>query len=247
MFVSAQLGLAELALSGCTMSSDHLYVFPNGSRLEDTIEAARTVGIRFHPTRGAMSVGESAGGLPPDSLVEREADILADMVRVVDAFHDPRPSAMVRVGLAPCSPFSVSTGLMRDAAALARDKGVMLHTHLAENDEDVAYSLSQFGCRPGQYAEDLGWTGDHVWHAHCVKLDAGRDRPLRAHRHRGRALPLLELPARLGHRAGPGDARRRRQGRRSASTARRATTPATCSPRRGWRCCCSGSGTAPTR
>lgn len=173
MFVSAQLGLAELALSGCTMSSDHLYVFPNGARLEDTIEAARTVGIRFHPTRGAMSVGESAGGLPPDSLVEKEPDILADMVRVVDAFHDPKPGAMVRVGLAPCSPFSVSTGLMRDAAALARDKGVMLHTHLAENDEDIAYSLSQFGCRPGQYAEDLGWTGDHVWHAHCVKLDAG--------------------------------------------------------------------------
>jgi cytosine/adenosine deaminase-related metal-dependent hydrolase len=155
------------------MSSDHLYIFPNGVRLEDTIEAAATVGIRFHPTRGAMSVGESAGGLPPDSLVEPEPAILNDMARVVDAFHDPSPGAMVRVGLAPCSPFSVSTGLMRDAAALARDKGVMLHTHLAENDEDVAYSLAQFGCRPGQYAEDLGWTGDHVWHAHCVKLDAG--------------------------------------------------------------------------
>ena len=120
-----------------------------------------------------MSVGESAGGLPPDSLVEAEPAILADMVRVVDAFHDPAPGAMVRVGLAPCSPFSVSTGLMADAAALARDKGVMLHTHLAENDEDIAYSLAQFGCRPGQYAEDLGWTGEHVWHAHCVKLDAG--------------------------------------------------------------------------
>ena len=141
MFVSAQLGLAELALSGCTMSSDHLYLFPNGSRLEDTIEAAGTVGIRFHPTRGAMSVGESAGGLPPDSVVEAEPAILADMVRVVDAFHDPSPGAMVRVGLAPCSPFSVSTGLMADAAALARDKGVMLHTHLAENEEDIAYSL----------------------------------------------------------------------------------------------------------
>jgi cytosine/adenosine deaminase-related metal-dependent hydrolase len=172
MFVSAQLGLAELALSGCTMSSDHLYLFPNGVRLEDTIEAAGTVGIRFHPTRGAMSLGESAGGLPPDSLVEPEPAILDDMVRVVDAFHDPSPGAMVRVGLAPCSPFSVSTGLMRDAAELARDKGVMLHTHLAENDEDVAYSLARFGCRPGQYAENLGWTGDHVWHAHCVKLDA---------------------------------------------------------------------------
>ena len=142
-------------------------------RLEDTIEAAAAVGVRFHPTRGAMSVGESAGGLPPDSLVEEERAILDDMIRVVDAFHDPSPSAMVRVGLAPCSPFSVSRGLMRDAAELARDKGVMLHTHLAENEEDIAYSLAQFGCRPGQYAEDLGWTGAHVWHAHCVRLDAG--------------------------------------------------------------------------
>jgi cytosine/adenosine deaminase-related metal-dependent hydrolase len=166
------VGLAELALSGCTQSSDHLYLFPGGSRLDDTIEAAREIGIRFHPTRGAMSIGETAGGLPPDSLVEREADILTDMARVVDRFHDPAEGAMVRVGLAPCSPFSVSRDLMREAALLARDKGVMLHTHLAENDEDVAYSLAKFGCRPGQYAEDLGWTGDDVWHAHCVKLDS---------------------------------------------------------------------------
>ena len=173
MFVSAQVGLAELALSGCTMTSDHLYLYPNGARLDDTIAAAGEVGLRFHPTRGAMSIGESAGGLPPDSLVEREAAILEDMVRVVDAHHDARDGAMVRVGLAPCSPFSVSRDLMRDAALLARDKGVMLHTHLAENDEDIAYSLAKFGCLPGQYAEDLGWTGDDVWHAHCVKLDAG--------------------------------------------------------------------------
>ncbi|QYZ71691.1 8-oxoguanine deaminase [Neotabrizicola shimadae] len=171
MFVSAQVGLAELALSGCTLTSDHLYLYPNGSRLDDTIAAAREVGLRFHPTRGAMSIGESAGGLPPDSLVENERAILEDCIRVVDAFHDAAPGAMVRVGLAPCSPFSVSRELMRDAALLARDKGVMLHTHLAENDEDIAYSLAQFGCRPGQYAEDLGWTGPDVWHAHCVKLD----------------------------------------------------------------------------
>ncbi len=169
--VSATIGLAELALSGCTTSSDHLYVFPNGARLEDTIDAAREIGLRFHPTRGAMSIGESAGGLPPDSLVEREAAILNDTIRVIDAFHDPAPGSMCRVGVAPCSPFSVSRDLMRDAALLARDKGVRLHTHLAENDEDVAYSLATFGCRPGQYAEDLGWTGDDVWHAHCVKLD----------------------------------------------------------------------------
>jgi cytosine/adenosine deaminase-related metal-dependent hydrolase len=172
MFVSAQAGLAELALSGCSLTSDHLYLFPNGARVDDTIHAAAEVGLRFHPTRGAMSIGESSGGLPPDSLVEPEAAILSDMVRVVDAFHDPAPGAMVRVGLAPCSPFSVSRDLMREAAVLARDKGVMLHTHLAENDEDIAYSLAQFGCRPGQYAEDLGWTGPDVWHAHCVKLNA---------------------------------------------------------------------------
>ena len=138
MFVSAQVGLAELALSGCTMSSDHLYLYPNGVRLEDTIEAASTIGIRFHPTRGSMSIGESDGGLPPDSLVEKERAILEDSIRLVDAFHDPSDGAMVRVGLAPCSPFSVSQELMRDTAILARDKGVMLHTHLAENDEDIA-------------------------------------------------------------------------------------------------------------
>lgn len=171
MFVSAQIGLAELALSGCTMTSDHLYLYPNGSRLDDTIAAATEVGLRFHPTRGAMSIGESDGGLPPDSLVEKEAAILEDCIRVIDAHHDASQGAMVRVGVAPCSPFSVSRDLMRDAAILARDKGVMLHTHLAENDEDIAYSLEKFGCRPGQYAEDLGWTGPDVWHAHCVKLD----------------------------------------------------------------------------
>ncbi|KFE36911.1 8-oxoguanine deaminase [Thioclava atlantica] len=169
--VSALVGLAELALSGCTLSSDHLYLYPNGARLEDTIHAASELGLRFHPTRGAMSIGESAGGLPPDSLVEREDAILEDCIRVIDAFHDPAEGSMCRVGVAPCSPFSVSRELMRDAALLARDKGVMLHTHLAENDEDIAYSLAQFGCRPGQYAEDLGWTGEDVWHAHCVKLD----------------------------------------------------------------------------
>ncbi|MEX0307224.1 MAG: 8-oxoguanine deaminase [Ruegeria sp.] len=171
MFISAQIGLAELALSGCTLSSDHLYLYPNGARLEDTIHAAAELGLRFHPTRGAMSIGESDGGLPPDALVEAEHAILEDMIRVVDAYHDPSEGSMCRVGLAPCSPFSVSRDLMRDAALLARDKGVMLHTHLAENDEDIAYSQDQFGCRPGQYAEELGWTGSDVWHAHCVKLD----------------------------------------------------------------------------
>lgn len=172
IFTSAQIGLAELALSGCSLSADHLYLYPNGARLEDTIHAAAEVGLRFQPTRGAMSIGESEGGLPPDALVEREADILDDCIRVVDAFHDASAASMCRVGIAPCSPFSVSRELMRDAALLARDKGVMLHTHLAENEEDIAYSLATFGCRPGQYAEELGWVGRDVWHAHCVKLDA---------------------------------------------------------------------------
>ncbi len=171
MHCSAVVGLAELALSGCTTSSDHMYLFPNGSRLDETIAAASEVGMRFQPTRGAMSIGVSQGGLPPDALVEAESAILEDCIRVIDAFHDPSPGSMCRVGVAPCSPFSVSRELMRDTALLARDKGVMLHTHLAENDEDIAYSLAQFGCRPGQYAEDLGWIGGDVWHAHCVKLD----------------------------------------------------------------------------
>ncbi|WP_341368774.1 8-oxoguanine deaminase [Yoonia sp. BS5-3] len=184
MFVSAQVGLVELALSGCTMTSDHLYLYPNGARLDDTIAAASEVGLRFHATRGAMSIGESDGGLPPDALVEDEAAILNDSIRVIDTFHNPAPGAMVRVGVAPCSPFSVSRDLMRDAAVLARDKGVMMHTHLAENDEDIAYSLEKFGCRPGQYAEDLGWTGDDVWHAHCVKLD-GQEIDLFARTHTG--------------------------------------------------------------
>lgn len=170
--VSTQIGLAELALSGCTLSADHLYLYPNGTRLEDTIHAAAELGLRFQPTRGAMSIGQSAGGLPPDSLVEKEEAILKDCIRVIDAFHDPSEASLCRVGIAPCSPFSVSTDLMREAALLARDKGVMLHTHLAENAEDIAYSLQTFGCRPGQYAENLGWVGPDVWHAHCVKLDA---------------------------------------------------------------------------
>lgn len=171
IFAGAQFSLAELALSGCTLSSDHLYLYPNGARLDDTIDAAGTIGIRFHPTRGSMSIGESKGGLPPDSLVEVESEILEECIRLVDTFHDPNPGAMIRVGIAPCSPFTVSRELMRDSAVLARDKGVMLHTHLAENDEDIAYSLEKFGCRPGQYVEELGWVGDDVWHAHCVKLD----------------------------------------------------------------------------
>ncbi len=170
-YISAKVGMAELMLSGCTTTSDHLYIFPNDVRLDDTIRAGREMGMRFHATRGAMSVGASAGGLPPDALVEREDAILTDTRRVIESFHDPGRFAMTRIAVAPCSPFSVSRELMRDSAALARSYGVGLHTHLAENDHDIAYSLEHFGCRPGDYAESVGWTGPDVWHAHCVKLD----------------------------------------------------------------------------
>ena len=169
--VSALTAMAELILSGCTTSSDHLYLFPNGSRLDDTLQAAEEIGIRFHASRGSMSVGESAGGLPPDSLVEKEGDILRDCSRVIEQFHDPSRFAMRRIAVAPCSPFSVSQDLMRESAALARSAGVRLHTHLAENDHDVAYSREKFGRTPAEYAEDLSWVGGDVWHAHCVRLD----------------------------------------------------------------------------
>lgn len=171
--ISALVALAELALSGCTCAADHLYIFPNGARLDDEIDAAREIGLRLHATRGAMSIGESQGGLPPDALTEPEPAILDDCIRVIDAFHDSAEGAMIRVGVAPCSPFSVSRALMRESAALARDKGVMMHTHLAENDEDIHHTRARFGCRPGEFAEELGWTGPDVWHAHCVKLDGG--------------------------------------------------------------------------
>lgn len=170
--VSTITAMAELLLSGCTTSSDHLYLYPNGSRLDDAIEAAMQVGMRFHAARGSMSVGESAGGLPPDALVEDEQAILRDTQRLVETWHDPSRHAMLRVVVAPCSPFSVSRDLMRDSARLARAYGVSLHTHLAENDNDVAYSRERFGMTPAEYAEDLGWVGRDVWHAHCVKLDA---------------------------------------------------------------------------
>jgi len=170
--VSTTTAMAELLLSGCTTTSDHLYIFPNGVRLDDTLEAAAQVGMRFHAARGSMSVGESDGGLPPDAVVETEAAILADSQRLIERWHDPARHALTRIVLAPCSPFSVSRELMRDSAALARAHGVSLHTHLAENDSDIAYTRERFGCTPAEYAEQLGWLGPDVWHAHCVKLDA---------------------------------------------------------------------------
>ncbi len=170
--VSALTAMAELILSGCTTSSDHLYTFPNGCRLDDTIDAARQIGLRFHAMRGAMSLGESQGGLPPDALTESEDVILRDARRVIETYHDPAPLAMLRIGVAPCSPFSVTETLMRETARLARSYGVGLHTHLAESVNDVAYTREKYGRTPAEYADALGWTGPDVWHAHCVQLDA---------------------------------------------------------------------------
>ena len=169
--VSTQVAMAELLVSGCTTSSDHLYLYPNGVRLDDSIEAAREIGMRFVATRGSMSVGQSQGGLPPDAVVEREDDILRDTQRLIETHHDTGHGAMTQVAVAPCSPFSVSRDLMKNSAELARSTGTRLHTHLAENDHDVAYSREKFQRTPAQYAQDLGWVGEDVWHAHCVKLD----------------------------------------------------------------------------
>ena len=172
VYWSTALGLAELALSGCTTSSDHLYIYPNGAKLDDSLSAASDIGIRFHGTRGSMSIGESQGGLPPDSLTEKESFILSESQRLIESYNDSSRYAMQRVALAPCSPFSVSTDLMRESAEMARSYGVGLHTHLAENVEDIEYGLQQFGMRPGKYIEAVGWTGDDVWHAHCVQLNS---------------------------------------------------------------------------
>jgi cytosine/adenosine deaminase-related metal-dependent hydrolase len=170
--VSTQVAMAELLMSGCTTSSDHLYIYPNGVRLDDTIAAAKEIGMRFVASRGSMSVGQSQGGLPPDSVVEDESAILKDTQRLIERYHDAKFGSMLNVAVAPCSPFSVSRDLMRESALLARQFGVRLHTHLAENDHDLAYSQEKFNCTPTQYAQDLGWLGHDVWHAHCVKLDA---------------------------------------------------------------------------
>ena len=173
VYLSAKLGLAELLLSGATTVADHLYLFPNGARLDDEIRAARELGVRFHPTRGSMSLGQSQGGLPPDSLCEDESEILADCARVIKEFHDPQPYSMLRIGLAPCSPFSVTSELMRKTAELARAHArVNLHTHLAETIDENRFCEQHFGLRPLAYIESLGWTGDDVWFAHMVHPDA---------------------------------------------------------------------------
>jgi cytosine/adenosine deaminase-related metal-dependent hydrolase len=170
VYTSALVAMAELMLTGCTTSSDHLYIFPNDARLDDEIRAAQEIGLRFHAARGSMSLGESKGGLPPDRVVENERDILADCQRVIETYHDPARYAMLRIVLAPCSPFSVTPDLMRQTVEMAHSYGVTLHTHLAETLDEESFCLSVFGKRPVEYMEELGWMGGRVWHAHCVHL-----------------------------------------------------------------------------
>ncbi len=168
--ISTQTALSELALSGCTTASDHLYLFPNGSRLDDEIEAASQVGLRLHASRGSMSLGESKGGLPPDSVVDSEEEILKDSQRLIETYHDPAPGSMVQIVLAPCSPFSVTTELMRQSAVLAREYGVQLHTHLAETQDEEDFCLEMFGHKPVAYMQEVDWIGDDVWFAHSVHV-----------------------------------------------------------------------------
>jgi len=171
VYTSALVGMAELLLSGCTTTTDHLYIFPNDVSLDDEIRAAEEIGIRFHPCRGAMSLGRSKGGLPPDEVVQSEDEILADCERVIRQYHDPSPCAMCRIALAPCSPFSVTPELMREAAEMARRHGVLLHTHLAETLDEEEFCLEKFGLRPVAYMEELGWLGPDVWFAHVVHVN----------------------------------------------------------------------------
>ncbi|MCJ7584124.1 MAG: 8-oxoguanine deaminase [Anaerolineales bacterium] len=171
IFISTQMALSELALSGCTTASDHLYLFPNGSRLDDEIAAAKETGVRIQASRGSMSLGESKGGLPPDSVVDSEEHILKDSQRLIEAYHDPKPGSFVQIVLAPCSPFSVTGELMRESAKLAREYGVHLHTHLAETEDEEAFCLQKFGHRPVGYMQAVDWVGEDVWFAHAVYVN----------------------------------------------------------------------------
>lgn len=168
---STKTALSELALSGCTTASDHLYLFPNGSKLDDEIDAASEVGLRLHASRGSMSLGESQGGLPPDSVVDSEEFILNDSQRLIQRYHDPKPGSMLQIVLAPCSPFSVTGELMVQSAKLAREYGVHLHTHLAETQDEEAFCLEKFGYRPMGYMQSVDWVGNDVWFAHCVHIN----------------------------------------------------------------------------
>ena len=170
VYVSAQIGLAELILSGCTTANDHLYIYPNDVTLDAEIRAAQELGIRFHPCRGSMSLGKSKGGLPPDRVVQSEEEIMADCQRVVDTYHDPDPYSMCRIVIAPCSPFSVTEELMRQSAVWARQQGLTLHTHVAETLDEEEFCLRKVGLRPVEYMQELGWVGEDVWYAHAIYL-----------------------------------------------------------------------------
>ncbi|HSN93758.1 MAG TPA: 8-oxoguanine deaminase [Anaerolineaceae bacterium] len=168
IFTSTQTALAELALSGCTTASDHLYMFPNGSKLDDEIDGARTVGLRLHASRGSMSLGKSQGGMPPDSVVDPEESILKDSLRVIQRYHDPKPGSKLQIVLAPCAPFNVSGELMKQSALMAREYNVHLHTHLAETEDEADFCKAKFGMRPVAYMQSLDWVGNDVWYAHSV-------------------------------------------------------------------------------
>jgi len=170
VYVSAQIGLAELVLSGCTTANDHLYIYPNDVTLDAEIRAAQELGIRFHPCRGSMSLGKSKGGLPPDRVVQTEDEIMADCQRVVDTYHDANPYSMCRIVIAPCSPFSVTEELMRQSAIWARQQGLTLHTHVAETLDEEEFCLKKVGLRPVEYMQELGWVGGDVWYAHAIYL-----------------------------------------------------------------------------
>jgi 8-oxoguanine deaminase len=182
IYISTQTALAELALSGCTTASDHLYLFPNGSKLDDEIQAGLDIGVRLHASRGSMSLGESKGGLPPDSVVDTEEHILADSVRLIERYHDAKPGAMTRIVLAPCSPFSVTGELMKQSALLARQYGVNLHTHLAETEDEQEFCLQKFGHRPVAYMQSVDWVGQDVWFAHAVHV---REEEIKVFAHEG--------------------------------------------------------------
>ena len=191
---AALAGLVRLAKTGCTTAADHHYVFPRGEGdlIAPLVDAAGQVGIRLHAVRGSMDRGESRGGLPPDSVVEDKDEALAATAAAIDRYHDPAPGSFVRVAVGPCSPFTVSTELMTEAAELARARGVRLHTHLAETVDEEEQCLAELGCTPMEYAERTGWLGEDVWLAHGIHFADGGGRPAGRHRHRRRALPDVE-------------------------------------------------------
>ncbi len=171
VYHSAKVALAELLLSGCTTASDHLYLVPNDVRHDDEIRAAQEMGVRFHPCRGSMSLGQSQGGLPPDRVVQTEDEIIQDCERLVNAYHDPQPYSMLRIAIAPCSPFSVTGESMQRSATWARERGLLLHTHVAETLDEEVFCLEQFGCRPVEYMRRLDWIGPDVWYAHAIYVN----------------------------------------------------------------------------